>query len=53
MAMQHSAVPDCIVTPCGREQYLILSKRKGPLAWLRLQWFVLIAGIRDRNLRQR
>ncbi len=44
------SIPSCIVTTCGREKYLVLSRRKGPLAWLRLQWFVLIAAIRDRNL---
>ena len=42
-----------IKTNCGRSQYLELAARPGPLARLRLAWFVLIAGLRDWRLADR
>ncbi|MCP9916284.1 hypothetical protein [Cyanobium sp. ATX 6F1] len=36
-----------IKTECGRAQYSDLAARPGPLARLRLAWFVLIAALRD------
>jgi hypothetical protein len=36
-----------IRTPCGRAKYLMLAARPGPLARLRLGWFVMIAALRD------
>lgn len=42
-----------IKTDCGRSQYLELASRQGPLAKLRLAWFVLIAGLRDWRLADR
>ncbi len=36
-----------IKTDCGRGQYTELAARPGPLAKLRLAWFVLIAALRD------
>jgi len=42
-----------IKTDCGRSQYLELAARPGPLARLRLAWFVLIAGLRDWRLADR
>jgi len=42
-----------IKTDCGRSQYLELAARPGPLARLRLTWFVLIAGLRDWRLADR
>lgn len=36
-----------IKTDCGRAQYSELAARPGPLAKLRLAWFVLIAALRD------
>ena len=39
-----------IRTECGRAKYLELAARPGPLARLRLGWFVLIAALRDRQL---
>lgn len=36
-----------IRTPCGRAKYGRLAARTGPLARLRLAWFVLIAALRD------
>ena len=42
-----------IKTDCGRSKYLELAARPGPLARLRLAWFVLIAGLRDWRLADR
>ncbi len=36
-----------IRTPCGRAKYARLAARRGPVAQLRLAWFVLIAALRD------
>jgi hypothetical protein len=36
-----------IRTDCGRAKYLELAARPGPLARLRLAWFVLIGALRD------
>jgi hypothetical protein len=36
-----------IKTECGRAKYAELAGRRGPLAWVRLAWFVLVAAIRD------
>jgi hypothetical protein len=48
---KHSPLPDVLAfwirTPCGRAKYLSLAARPGPLARLRLGWFVLIAALRD------
>jgi hypothetical protein len=45
--------PRWIKTDCGRAKYAELAGRRGPLARLRLAWFVLIAAIRDWRLPQR
>ena len=39
-----------IKTECGRAKYAELAARPGPLAKLRLAWFVLIAALRDWRL---
>jgi hypothetical protein len=39
-----------IKTDCGRAKYADLASRSGPVAWMRLAWFVLIAAIRDWRL---
>lgn len=39
-----------IKTECGRAKYAELATRPGPLARLRLLWFVLVAAIRDWSL---
>jgi hypothetical protein len=39
-----------IKTDCGRAKYGDLAARRGPLAKLRLAWFVLIAALRDWRL---
>ena len=36
-----------IRSDCGRAKYLELAARPGPLARLRLTWFVLIGALRD------
>jgi hypothetical protein len=43
-------VPRWIKTGCGRARYRELAGRPGPLARLRLGWFVLIAALRDWRL---
>jgi len=45
--MSQPAVHRWIKTECGRAKYADLSQRPGPLANLRLGWFVLIAALRD------
>ncbi|KMM17485.1 hypothetical protein [Synechococcus sp. GFB01] len=39
-----------IKTECGRAKFAELAARPGPLARLRLGWFVLIAALRDWRL---
>lgn len=39
-----------IKTECGRARYAELAARPGPLARLRLAWFVLIGALRDWRL---
>ena len=39
-----------IKTECGRAKYAELASRPGPLAKLRLAWFVVIAALRDWRL---
>jgi hypothetical protein len=41
-----------IKTECGRAKYAALASRPGLLARLRLIWFVLIAAIRDWQIRE-
>ena len=36
-----------IKTKCGIEKYKILKKKKGFFSKFRLQWFLLIGGVRD------
>jgi len=45
--MSQPAVYRCIKTECGRAKYADLAARPGPIAKLRLTWFVLIAALRD------
>ena len=44
--MSQPAVHRWIKTECGRAKYADLAARPGPLAKLRLAWFVLIAALR-------
>jgi hypothetical protein len=39
-----------IKTDCGRAKYAELARHRGPVASLRLGWFVLIAALRDWRL---
>jgi hypothetical protein len=48
--MSQPAMYRWIKTECGRAKYAELAARPGPLARLRLGWFVLIAAIRDWRL---
>ncbi len=45
-----STAPPSIKTECGRAKYAELAQRQGPLARLRLAWFVAIASLRDWRL---
>lgn len=45
--MEQPAIHRWIKTECGRAKYAELAARPGPLARLRLGWFVLIAALRD------
>ena len=44
------AIRRWIRSDCGRARYLELAARPGPLARLRLAWFVLAASLRDLSL---
>ena len=39
-----------IKTDCGRAKLAGLQQRTGPIARIRLAWFILIAAMRDRHL---
>ena len=45
------AVFNYIKTPCGQAKYIELEFNKSLLGKLRLIWFVLIASIRDWNIK--
>jgi len=45
--MSQPAVYRWIKTECGRAKFADLAARTGPLAKLRLAWFVLIGALRD------
>jgi hypothetical protein len=47
---QQPAAHRWIKTPCGRAKLAELAARSGPLARLRLGWFVLIGALRDWRL---
>jgi hypothetical protein len=48
--LHRPAVHHWIKTECGRAKFAELAARTGPLARLRLGWFVLIAALRDWRL---
>ncbi len=50
--MNKSFIYRLIKTPCGREKYKILSSKKGLIANIRLSWFILIAMIKDWNIKE-
>ena len=45
--MNEPAIHRWIKTDCGRAKYAELAARTGPIARLRLAWFVAIAALRD------
>ena len=45
------AVFKYIKTPCGKAKYIELESNKTLLGKFRLMWFVLIASIRDWNIK--
>ena len=45
------AVFDFIKTPCGQAKYKELESNKSLIGKLRLIWFVLIASLRDWNIK--
>ena len=46
------AVFNYIKTPCGQAKYLELETNKTLIGKLRLMWYVLIASIRDWNIKE-
>ena len=49
--MMNKAVFKYIKTPCGQAKYIELESNKTLIGKLRLIWFVLIASIRDWNIK--
>ena len=49
--MTKKAVFNYIKTPCGQAKYIELEANKTLLGKFRLLWFILIATIRDRNVK--
>jgi len=49
--MKKKKVFKFIKTPCGQSKYLKLEANKTPLGKFRLLWFILIASIRDWNIK--
>ena len=47
---QTNKVNNWIKTPCGRAKYAELVAKIGPIARIRVSWFVLIASLKDLNL---
>jgi hypothetical protein len=45
--MESHPIHRWIKSACGRAKYVELAARQGPLARVRLAWFVLIAALRD------
>ena len=45
------AVFKYVKTPCGQAKYIELESNKSLLGKLRLAWFVLIASLRDWNIK--
>ena len=45
------AVFKYIKTPCGQAKYIELESNKTLIGKLRLMWFVLIASLRDLNIK--
>ena len=50
--MTKKAVFNYIKTPCGQAKYIELEAKKTLQGKLRLLWFILIASIRDWNIKE-
>ena len=50
--MTKKTVFNYIKTPCGQAKYIELEANKTLLGKLRLLWFILIASIRDWNIKE-
>ncbi len=50
--MTKKTVFNFIKTPCGQAKYIELAANKTLLGKLRLLWFILIASIRDWNIKE-
>ena len=50
--MTKKTVFNFIKTPCGQAKYIELESNKTLLGKFRLLWFILIASIRDWNIKQ-
>ena len=50
MTQSTSALHRWIKTECGRAKLADLQQRRGPIAHVRLAWFILIAALRDWRL---
>ena len=50
--MKKKTVFNFIKTPCGQAKYIELEANKTLLGKLRLLWFILIASIRDWNIKE-
>ncbi len=50
--MTKKTVFNFIKTPCGQTKYIELKANKTLLGKLRLLWFILIASIRDWNIKE-
>jgi len=49
--MTKKIVFNYIITPCGQAKYIELEDYKTTLGKVRLFWFILIASIRDWNIK--
>jgi len=52
IVMTKKTVFNFIKTPCGQGKYIELEANKTLLGKLRLLWFILIASIRDWNIKE-
>ena len=50
MSQSPPALHRWIKTDCGRAKLADLQQRRGPIARMRLAWFILIAALRDWRL---
>ena len=51
--MNNPRILSLIKTPCGQAKYSELVLKKGVLAKLRLSWFIVIAILKDWNIKDK